>query len=69
MALNVGIAFDNMTADKPGIDLLYLTSMSFLFLITVAIVTALFSYKKSKLAIHKSYLRISEVSDQTLSFV
>lgn len=68
MALDVGIAFDNMTAGKQGIDLLYLTSISFLFLITVAIVTALFSYNKSKLANHTSYLHISEVTDQTLFF-
>ena len=49
IALDVGIAFDNMTAGQGGVDLLYLTSVSFLFLITVAIVAALFSYNRSKL--------------------
>ena len=49
IALDVGIAFDNMTG-KGGVDLLYLTSVSFLVVITIAIISALFSYKQSKLA-------------------
>mgnify|MGYP006982832450 CR=1 FL=1 len=47
MALNAGLAFDNMTGGGQ-IDLLYATSVSFLIVITVAILAALFSYNKCK---------------------
>ena len=49
MALDVGVAFDNMTAGKSGnIDLLYVTSIGFLFVLTVALVSALYVYKQCK---------------------
>lgn len=47
LALDVGIAFDNMTGGSQ-VDLLYMTSVSFLIFITFAIVSALISYKQSK---------------------
>jgi len=47
IALDVGIAFDNLTGNG-DVDLLYLTSITFLIIITVAIVSALFSYKQRK---------------------
>ena len=47
IALDVGIAFDNMTGNGE-VDLLYMTSVSFLVFITFAIVSALISYKQSK---------------------
>lgn len=46
IALDVGIAFDNMSSGQ--IDMLYATSIGFLVIITIAIVGALFSYNKSK---------------------
>lgn len=49
LALDVGIAFDNMTGSG-DVDLLYMMSISFLIFITVAIVSALISYKQSKYA-------------------
>ena len=47
LALDVGIAFDNMTGNGE-VDLLYTTSISFLIFITVAIISGLISYKQSK---------------------
>ena len=48
LALDVGIAFDNLTGNG-SLDILYATSMAFLFVVTFAIVGALYSYKQSKL--------------------
>jgi len=47
IALNIGIVFDNLTGNG-GIDLLYMTSITFLIIITVSVIGVLFSYKKSK---------------------
>ena len=50
MALDVGIAIDNMakSSGTSSIDLLYMTSIGFLIIVTIAIVSALFQYKQSK---------------------
>ena len=47
MALDVGIAIDNLSA-RGDMDLLYMTSVAFLLVITVAIVSAIASYKQRK---------------------
>jgi len=47
IALDIGIVFDKLTGNG-GIDLLYMTSITFLIIITVSIIGVLFSYKKSK---------------------
>ena len=44
IALDVGIAVDNL-ARSSDVDLLYLTSIGFLVVITIAIVSALVTYK------------------------
>ena len=48
IALDVGVAFDKLTGNGE-VDLLYMTSIGFLIVLTVAIVSALFSYKQCKL--------------------
>ena len=48
MALDVGIAFDNLTGNG-SLDFMYAMSMAFLFVVTFAIAGALYSYKQSKL--------------------
>ena len=47
IALDVGIAVDNL-ARNSDVDLLYLTSIGFLIVITIAIISALVTYKSSK---------------------
>ena len=47
IALDVGIAVDNL-ARASDVDLLYLTSVGFLVVITIAIASALFTYKQGK---------------------
>lgn len=44
LALDVGIAVDNLSRSS-DIDLLYLTSIGFLIVVTVAIVSGLMTYK------------------------
>ncbi len=44
IALDIGIVFDNLTGNG-GIDLLYMTSITFLIIITVTTIGVLFSYK------------------------
>ena len=44
MALDVGIAVDNLSRST-DIDLLYLTSVGFLIVVTIAIVSGLITYK------------------------
>ena len=43
----MGIAVDNL-ARSSDVDLLYLTSIGFLVVVTIAIVSALVTYKQSK---------------------
>ena len=47
MALDVGIAVDNLSRST-DIDLLYLTSVGFLIVVTIAIISGLITYKQSK---------------------
>ena len=47
IALDVGIAVDNL-ARSSDVDLLYLTSVGFLVVVTIAIVSALVTYKQCK---------------------
>ena len=47
IALDVGIAVDNL-ARSSDVDLLYLTAVGFLVVVTIAIVSALITYKQSK---------------------
>ena len=47
IALDVGLAVDNL-ARSSDVDLLYLTSVGFLVVVTIAIVSALVTYKQSK---------------------
>ena len=56
IALDVGIAVDNLTRGT-DVDLLYLTSVGFLVVLTVAIVSALMTYKQSKYHLFIAFLR------------
>ena len=47
IALDVGVAVDNLSRSS-DIDLLYLTSIGFLIVVTIAIVSGLITYKQSK---------------------
>ena len=44
IALDVGLALDNLVRDN-SVDLLYLTSIGFFFILTIAIVSGLVTYK------------------------
>ena len=44
IALDLGLAVDNLVRDN-SVDLLYLTSVGFFFILTIAIVSSLVTYK------------------------
>ena len=56
MALDVGIAIDNLNS-RGDMDVLYMTSVAFLLVLTVAIVSAIASYKQSKCQLRFSTTR------------
>ena len=43
----MGIAIDNLTRNS-DVDLLYITSIGFFFIIMLALITAFYSYKERK---------------------
>ena len=47
IALDVGIAIDNLTKNS-DVDLLYMTSIGFFFIVMLALCTAFYSYKERK---------------------
>ena len=59
IALDVGIAVDNL-ARSSDVDLLYLTSIGFLVVITIAIVSALVTYKQSKCGVTIKYHNVCD---------
>ena len=56
MALDVGIAIDNLNA-RGDMDVLYMTSIAFLLVLTIAIVSAISSYKQRKYKLQLSSAR------------